>query len=183
MTPAVGRDTLLSSDDDGVSRPMDRGVTVRRATAADAGGIARVHVTGWREAYAERLPADFLASLDADRFARNWERILSDGVTDAFVAERDGEIVGWATAGPGRDDDAPRPRELEGIYVVAAVYGSGAGQQLLDAAVGASPAYLWVMAGNARAEAFYRRNGFAADGGTATHTLGGTDVPVLRLTR
>ncbi|MGH1548504.1 GNAT family N-acetyltransferase [Leifsonia poae] len=158
-------------------------IMVRRATVADAAGIARVHVTGWREAYAGRLAADFLDGLDEARFAANWERIVVDGVTDAFVAERDGEIVGWATAGPGRDDDPPRPRELEGIYLVASAYGSGAGQQLLDAAVGDSPAYLWVMEGNARAESFYRRNGFAPDGATSTHTLGATTVPVLRFTR
>ena len=162
---------------------MTGAITVRPATVEDAAGIARVHVTGWREAYAERLPAEFLAGLDEARFARNWEGIVVDGVTDAFVAERDGEIVGWATAGPGRDDDPPRPRELEGIYLVASAYGSGAGQQLLDVALGDAPAYLWVMEGNARAEAFYRRNGFAPDGTTSTHTLGGTTVSVLRLTR
>ena len=107
---------------------MSGTILVRPATVDDAAAIARVHVQSWREAYAGRMPADFLASLDEARFARNWENILADGVTDAFVAERDGEVVGWATAGPGRDDDAPRPRELEGIYLLAAAHGSGAGQ-------------------------------------------------------
>ncbi|WP_431221024.1 GNAT family N-acetyltransferase [Leifsonia xyli] len=158
-------------------------VEVRSATPADADGIARVHVTAWREAYAERLAAEFLASLDESRIARNWEDILADGVTRGYVAERDGTIVGWATSGPGRDDDAPRGLELEGIYVLASAYGSGAGQRLLDAAIGDAPAYLWVMDGNARAEAFYRRNGFGRDGGTATHTLGATAVPAVRMTR
>ena len=162
---------------------MSGTILVQPATVDDAAAIARVHVQSWREAYAGRMPADFLASLDEARFARNWENILADGVTDAFVAERDGEVVGWATAGPGRDDDAPRPRELEGIYLLAAAHGSGAGQLLLDAAVGDARAYLWVMDGNARAEAFYRRNRFARDGATTAHPVGPTSVPAVRMTR
>ena len=158
-------------------------VTVRRATVDDARGIAEVHVTAWREAYAGRMPADFLASLDVDRRAAGWSRILERGETDAFVAVRDGTIVGWATAGRGRDDDAPRDRELEGIYLLASAYGSGAGQQLLDAAVGDAPAYLWVMDGNGRAEAFYRRNGFTRDGATMTHPAGDATVLAVRMTR
>ncbi|SDH30055.1 L-amino acid N-acyltransferase YncA [Leifsonia sp. 98AMF] len=158
-------------------------VTVRRATVDDARGIAEVHVTAWREAYAGRMPADFLASLDVDRRAAGWTRILERGETDAFVAERDGTIVGWATAGRGRDDDAPRDRELEGIYLLASAYGSGAGQQLLDAAVGDAPAYLWVMDGNGRAEAFYRRNGFTRDGATMTHPAGDATILAVRMTR
>ncbi|MEN0084297.1 MAG: GNAT family N-acetyltransferase [Leifsonia sp.] len=156
---------------------------VRRATVADAAAIARVHVASWREAYADVMPADFLASLDEDQRAESWRRILQDGRTDAFVAERDGEIVGWATASEGRDDDAPRPRELEGIYLLAAAHGSGAAQLLLDAAVGDAPAYLWMLDGNARAESFYRRNRFARDGATSTYLIAGTPLPTVRLTR
>lgn len=157
--------------------------TVRRATVDDAAAIAHVHVVAWREAYAGRMPADFLASLDEEQRARGWASILAAGDTDAFVAELDGAVIGWATAGIGRDDDAPRPRELEGIYVLAAAHGSGTGQLLLDAAIGDAPAYLWMMDGNARAEAFYRRNGFTRDGGTSAHHLAGATIPTVRLTR
>jgi L-amino acid N-acyltransferase YncA len=129
------------------------------------------------------MPAEFLASLDVEPRAEGWARIVERGETDVFVAERDGTIVGWATAGRGRDDDAPRDRELEGIYLLASAYGSGAGQQLLDAAVGDAPAYLWVMDGNGRAEAFYRRNGFTRDGATMTHPAGDATILAVRLTR
>lgn len=158
-------------------------VEVRAATAADAAAIARVHVAAWREAYARQLPAELLAGLDAERRADGWRAILEAGTTDVRVAELGGSIVGWASAGRGRDADAPVPLELEGIYVLAAAYGTGVGQRLLDAAVGDSPAYLWVMADNPRAHAFYRRNGFAADGVTKSETIGGTPVEVVRLVR
>ena len=158
-------------------------VTVRRATVDDARGIAEVHVTAWREAYAGRMPAEFLASLDVEPRAEGWARIVERGETDVFVAERDGTVVGWATAGRGRDDDAPRDRELEGIYLLASAYGSGAGQRLLDAAIGDAPAYLWVMDGNGRAESFYRRNGFTRDGAAMTHPAGDATILAVRMTR
>ena len=44
------------------------------------------------------------------------------------------------------------------------MHGSGTGQALLDAAVGDRPAFLWTAEDNPRAQAFYRRNGFIADG-------------------
>ena len=180
----MGRNTPLPPDENGVSRPLDGApVTVRRATVEDAHAIAVVHVTAWREAYAGRIRADFLASMDIERFAAGWTRILEAGETDVFVAEQDGLVVGWSSAGRGRDDDAPRARELEGIYVLARTYGSGAAQLLLDAAVGDAPAYLWVMDGNGRAEAFYRRNGFSRDGAATTHPVGATSVPAVRMTR
>lgn len=158
-------------------------VTVRAATADDTLGIAQVHVTSWREAYARQLPAAVLDGLDVQRRAQAWSSIIESGDTTVCVAETDGSIVGWASAGAGRDDDAPVALELEGIYLLASAYGSGAGQSLLDAAVGAADAYLWVMADNPRAHAFYRKNGFAADGAAKVEQVGEAAVEVVRLVR
>jgi L-amino acid N-acyltransferase YncA len=157
--------------------------TVRPALASDAAGIAAVHVQAWREAYAHLMPADFLASLDVERRTNGWTEIIADDVTDVFVALDGTEVVGWASAGPGRDTAGADLRELEGIYLVGAAYGSGAGQQLLQAAVGAEPAYLWVADGNPRAEAFYRRNGFSRDGAEALRSFGSVDVRLVRMAR
>jgi L-amino acid N-acyltransferase YncA len=114
-------------------------IIVRRATLDDARGIAHVHVQAWREAYACQLPAELLDALEEAPRVERWATIIDDGVTDVFVAEVGGRIIGWATAGAGRDADAPADRELEGIYVLEEVYGTGAGQQLLDAALGGFP--------------------------------------------
>jgi ribosomal protein S18 acetylase RimI-like enzyme len=65
-----------------------------------------------------------------------------------------------AAAAATAEPDAPRDRELLSIYVLSKAYGSGAGQALLDAALGDRPACLWVAAQNPRAQSFYRRNGF-----------------------
>jgi ribosomal protein S18 acetylase RimI-like enzyme len=49
--------------------------------------------------------------------------------------------------------------------VRAEVYGTGFGYALCSAAIGDSPAYLWVLDQNARAIRFYERQGFTFDGG------------------
>ncbi|WP_144760434.1 GNAT family N-acetyltransferase [Curtobacterium sp. 9128] len=156
---------------------------IRPASVPDADRIAQVHVQAWREAYAHLLPASFLASLDVDARADRWRRIIADPQTDVVLATIDDVVVGWASAGPGREAGAPRERELEGIYVVASAYGSGAGQALLDEAVGDAPAYLWMAADNPRAEAFYRRNGFTRDGAAKEQQLGPHAIDTVRMVR
>jgi GNAT superfamily N-acetyltransferase len=152
-------------------------VVVRRAVIADAPGIARVHWDSHQTTYVDpgRIErARVEAWTMADRVAR-WTANLAiaNEVYDApegfhrmaiWVAEVEGLTVGWANTSTGRDADAPRDLELEGLYVLEAHHGSGVGQALLDAAIRRRPAYLWALEDNPRAHAFYRRNGFARDG-------------------
>lgn len=99
------------------------------------------------------------------------------------MAEDAPGIVALATEGTGRDDDVPVARELEGIYALTRVHGSGVGQQLLDASIGDEPAYLWIPDGNDRAEAFYRRNGFRRDGAEREYLLAGHPRTTVRMVR
>ena len=134
-----------------------------------------MHVEAWRQAYAHVLPPEYLAGLDISARAERWRAMLADGA-QALVAvsadEGDSRVIGFATAGAGRDDDAPRELELQAIYILSSAYGSGAGQQLLDAAIADRPAFLWMADDNPRAEAFYRRNGFERDGTTKPYPIG-----------
>ena len=163
-------------------------VTVRRAGVEDAAAIAFVQVTGWHEAYTGRMPQSILDGLDVDRSTRGWHRVL-EGDTDPergelWVAERDGEVIGFVASGGNRDDDAlADSREVYAIYVLAAHYGSGAGQSLLDAAIGDHPASLWVLEDNPRARAFYARNGFVADGAVKDDDQWGEPIREVRLVR
>ena len=158
-------------------------IRVRAATVGDARGIAVVHVEAWREAYAGTLPADVLSGLEVEPRVSRWAAIIEDDITDVYVAESASGIVGWATSSDGRDEDRPVTRELEGIYLLEAVYGSGAGQDLLAAAIGDEPAYLWMLDDNPRAEAFYRRNGFERDGVAREQRMAGTVILVIRMVR
>jgi GNAT superfamily N-acetyltransferase len=150
---------------------------IRRARIADAPGIARVHWDTHQTTYVDpgRVARERVEAWTmADRVAR-WTANLAiaNDVYDApegfhrmaiWVAEVDGTIVGWANTSNGRDADAPRGLELEGLYVLDAHHGTGIGQALLVAAIADRPAYLWALEDNPRAHAFYRRNGFVRDG-------------------
>jgi len=72
---------------------------------------------------------------------------------------------------------------LQGIYVLQEVYGTGAGQRLLDATVGDAPACLWMLDDHPRAEAFYRRNSFQRDDVERDGRMSGHLVHIVRLVR
>ena len=96
------------------------------------------------------------------------------------VAERDDELAGIAMSGPPGDAAAAWMRQLCVLYVYAADHGTGAGRALLEAVVdSAEPAALWVADPNPRAQAFYRKHGFAADG-TARSEDGVREIRMVR---
>ncbi|WP_426561685.1 GNAT family N-acetyltransferase [Angustibacter sp. McL0619] len=152
--------------------------SIRAARPGDEHSLGPVHLQVWREAYAGVLPAPYLAELSVESFTERWHELLrseADGTAPrrTFVLCADGEPVGIATAGPSRDDPADPAFELYAINVLAAHHGSGRSRALLEAAVDAvapdAPLSLWVLRGNDRAMAFYRRLGFAPDGRTKPH--------------
>ena len=155
---------------------------VRPPRAQDADELGRVHVQVWREAYAEQMPADYLERLDPVKSAERWRLRFEMDEPDGIVVVAtgpDGEIVGFASAGPTRDEDAPTEWELYAINVLAAHHGTGVADQLMTAILAQRPATLWVVTDNARAQAFYRRHGFSLEGATKVHESTGT--PEIRM--
>jgi ribosomal protein S18 acetylase RimI-like enzyme len=164
---------------------------VRAAVPADAAAIAAAHVRSWQAAYRGILSDAFLDGLSIPRRTEQWQRILADGPEQARrtnVADADGEVVGFVTTGPSRDDDADAATtgELIAIYVRPDVFGTGAGHALMAgalddfAAAGYAQATLWVLAGNARAIRFYERAGWSPDGARKQDTIGDDAVTELR---
>lgn len=141
-------------------------VTIRRGAPADAEAGAALHIACWREAYAGVVEPEALAARTHDLAERieRWRAFLTDRPPLWLAVHDDGELIGFSWAGQGRDDDIDHELELFAIYVRAAHYGTGVGVQLLEAAIGDAPAYLWVFEANARARAFYARHGFEPDG-------------------
>ena len=147
---------------------MDTEVIVRCARVEDAFGMARMHVRSWRETYrgvmSDRVLDDPELPAARERF---WTTILSDEryrANRVAVAEREGEVVGVAMAGPPQDSGAQWGTHLYVLYVLAAEHGTGAGAALLDAVIGPDDsAALWVADPNPRAQAFDRKHGFVAD--------------------
>jgi len=138
---------------------MDTPVRVRYARVEDAAEMARVNVRSWRETYrgvmADRVLDDPGLPAARERF---WTAMLSDEryrANSVAVAERDGEVIGIAMAGPSQSSGSHWGRHLYVLYVVAAEHGTGAGAALLGTVVGPDEsAALWVSDPNPRAQAF-----------------------------
>jgi ribosomal protein S18 acetylase RimI-like enzyme len=156
--------------------------TLRRAESADAAAGAALHIACWRDAYAPHVDATVLEQrlADADRWLTAWTKQLADG-PPRVLAEADGALVGFAVVGSSRDEDAPTPTELYALYTRAAWWGTGLGQRLWDAVAPDQPCSLWVLEANQRAQGFYRRNGFVADG--AREHYAGLDAWEARMVR
>jgi GNAT superfamily N-acetyltransferase len=160
-------------------------LVVRQARAEDAKAMARIHVQSWRETYRGLMADEILDRPDfVERRERFWTAALGDERYSAnivAVAERGGELVGIASAGPAEDPDARWPVQLFVLYVLAADHGTGAGGDLLAAVIGDDPAGLWVADPNPRAQAFYRKHGFRPDG--ARKHDGALDIDEIRMVR
>jgi ribosomal protein S18 acetylase RimI-like enzyme len=159
-------------------------LTVRPARAEDAAHMARVNVRCWQETY-RGLMSD--AVLDDPGFLAAREQFWAAALTDeryrdnrVAVAERDGELVGIAMSGPPLDDPAAWGRQLYVLYLYAADHGTTGGRALLEAVVDpGESAALWVADPNPRAQAFYRKHGFVADG-TAQVEGGVREIRMVR---
>lgn len=153
--------------------PGARDYTIRPAVPSDAEALAHLHLDVWDDAYtglmAQQILDDRRSAVDA-RIAR-WQGIL-EGDERPLLAESSEGLIGFATAGVGRDNDIDTELELMSLYVRAAWWGTGVGYALFEHAVGDRAAYLWVLAGNQRAIHFYERQGFRLDGVEDEHDEG-----------
>ena len=155
---------------------------IRAAVPADAEPLTRCHLACWREAYSELVDPHRLESALAavDERTARWRRILA-GDHGTCVAEHLGRIVGFAAAGPGRDDDLDLATDLYALYTRQAYWGHGLGRRLLTAAVGNADSFSWVFRDNLRARAFYARNGYRPDGAEKREEqLGGIEIRMVR---
>ena len=73
--------------------------------------------------------------------------------------------------------------ELYSLYTLNRTYGTGLGAALLTAALGDSPAYLWVLTANPRARTFYGKPGFRADGKRTVMPPDWYELPEMRMVR
>ena len=151
----------------------------------DADELARLHVLVWQQAYAGLMPADHLAGLDVEACPERWRRRLAGEVPGTTWVARDADgLVAFASSGPGRDEDRPVELELYAINLLDRTHGTGLADALMERAVGDGPAYLWVLDGNERAMAFYRRHGFVDEGARKPEPdTGNLEVRMVRPTR
>ena len=156
-------------------------VTVRLAGVEDADEIGRIQVETWRAAYTGLMPDEAVASFDVESRQRLWREGLARtprAGSATFVVEDGGELVGFASVGASRDEDAEQEGELYAIYLHPSRWDRGIGRALLLRAEesmrssGFRQAVLWVLDGNERGERFYRAAGWQQDGRKADEFQG-----------
>jgi L-amino acid N-acyltransferase YncA len=155
-------------------------LTIRRAVPEDAAGIAHVHVDSWRTTYAGIVPGEYLAALNEAERETQWQEWLASD-TPIYVAEIDGQLVGFAAAGPIRESIAAYDAELYAIYILQQAQGQGIGKAFLRQlaisllAQGFTSMIVWVLEQNS-ARHFYIGTG-AQLLATKEIEIGGAKLP------
>lgn len=159
---------------------------IREATAQDARLISRIIARSWRGAYQNLIDPVYLARLPEEYWLPAMRGWLSSGRLYGYIAEEDGEPVGSVVYGRGRDEDHADWGEIVSLYVLPDRMNRGVGSSLLHAALDALRAegydrvYLWCIAGNDHAEAFYQHHGFRLTVDRVDYRIGSGDVTDVR---
>lgn len=162
---------------------------LREAEASDAALISRIIANSWRGAYQELIDPVYLARLPEETWLPSMRTWLDSGRMYGLIAMENELPVGCVIYGRARDEDHSNWGEIVSLYVLPETMGKGIGTQLMQAACdalmedGYRRVYLWSIKGNARAERFYRRCGFAHTADEISYHLGGRTMSDIRLVR
>jgi len=165
-------------------------MNLRPAAPEDALAVARVHVRAWQVGYRGLMPDEYLAGLRAEERAQRYDFTASDPARPRTQVAVEAEtVLGFVTHSPARDEDAAGRGEICALYVEPDCWGRGIGGMLAVAArsdlyaLGFRQAVLWVVAGNARAERFYRSDGWTGDGLRRAKPVWNVTVETVRYSR
>jgi ribosomal protein S18 acetylase RimI-like enzyme len=154
-------------------------MSIRPATSADLPAIDHVFRTSFCDTFAHLYDPRDLAAFLTGFTPEAWAAEFADPAVAFQVGEAGGEVVGFAKLGPNKlPHVAPRDViELKQLYLLKAAHGTGIAHALINWAQaeaqrrGARRMALSVWSENKRAQAFYRRYGFA-DRGPVTFMVG-----------
>ncbi|MDD5750417.1 MAG: GNAT family N-acetyltransferase [Candidatus Pacebacteria bacterium] len=147
--------------------------SIRKASDKDAHGIAKVHVETWQSHYRGQIDDAYLDKLSVEKRAERWKEKLKNQEpgTALFIAEDNGEILGFCGVGPAKDGKgANNTGELYAIYVAQDRQGKGIGSDLMKTGLdhlrkeGFKKAVLWVLRTNMPSIKFYESKGWEANG-------------------
>ncbi|REB07312.1 GNAT family N-acetyltransferase [Sporosarcina sp. BI001-red] len=107
-------------------------MNIRRASLADAKGIAKVHVDSWKSTYKNIIPDEFLETLSYDQRTDLWIRNISKEANYIFVAENNQkEIIGFADCSKKYGSAIENSGDITSIYLLEDYQKMGVGKQLL----------------------------------------------------
>jgi ribosomal protein S18 acetylase RimI-like enzyme len=133
---------------------------LRPATADDVPAIAAVFHQGWHDVHPGRVPDGLTERRTPEAFFDRVTARVAE-TDETTVAEVDGRVVGFVMV---HDDEAEQvyvDRDFRGTSVASLLL-SEAERQI--AAAGHDEAFLVVVRGNERAQAFYARQGWVDEG-------------------
>ncbi|GAB4546811.1 MAG: GNAT family N-acetyltransferase [Anaerolineae bacterium] len=139
-------------------------VMIRRATLRDVRGIAFVHLTSWRTAYSDFVPAEHLAKKKLFERVWFWQMRLLRGMS-VHVVDDASQIVGFCAFGKANPPDAVYTGEIYNLHLLPNQRGRGLGSQLVRRAAaelqaaGHTHFLLGVFADNRNARIFYEKIG------------------------
>jgi GNAT superfamily N-acetyltransferase len=161
-------------------------VIVRHASYDDLDEMTDAKHAAGIAAWPHIFPAE---TLERFPWPERWWRAIGerDARSAVFVAEDNGNVVGFAIVRPSGDEDADDSiGELDGLYTHPSVWGRGAGRELLGEAVaflrdaGFREATLWTAEENHRPRRIYETAGWSVDGTTRRRTFDGVELVELR---
>jgi GNAT superfamily N-acetyltransferase len=164
-------------------------IDIRPATVADAEAIAGVHIASWRESYAELMPAEVLAGLDADEWANRWRGNLADKdpATSTFLAlDEASRPAGFGHCRRQRSEKLLPlgfSGEITSLYLLRRIHRRGVGRRLLAemaghlCAHGCDSAAVWAFRDATQARAFYEAQGATPTGIAGVWEIYGMVLP------
>ncbi len=161
---------------------------IRWATPDDADALGKVHIDSWRSAYRGLFLDSVLDKLDYAARAQGFRKALTEHSEETYLAEENGEVLGFLTVGDSRDEDVDRQEagEIWGIYLAPVHWRKGIGHSLCQYAEdllrsrGRTVATLWVFKDNQQARRFYEAMGFQPDGASKTLHPAGAPLEAIR---
>jgi ribosomal protein S18 acetylase RimI-like enzyme len=142
-------------------------MNIRFALIQDAPAIARVHVASWQTSYRGIIADKVLDNLSVESRFEYWREYIPQAEgrqSCVFVAEENDQIVGFCSAGSGREPIPGYTAELYAIYLLQTAQGRGIGRQLVRVAASHLTArnfqsmFVWVLRDNP-ARHFYQALG------------------------
>jgi GNAT superfamily N-acetyltransferase len=122
-----------------------------------------VHIDSWRTTYRNIVSEEYLNKLNIQTSTNFWNKELSKKSDNVFVADCDGEIIGFATGGKSRDKNE-FDCELYAIYILQKHQKKNIGRLLFFTTAkylktcGYESLYVWVLEEN-NSRFFYERLG------------------------
>ena len=147
---------------------------IRKACIENAPRMAEIHVFGWRCAYKDFIPMDFLINKHTVNKREEKFREYLSGNNDygeTYVFEENNIIKAFMTIGNCRDEDKNNKTfELQGIYVDPLFQRQKTGTHLVEYCIkearikDKNEIVLWVFEKNYETIKFYKKKGFEKDG-------------------